>query len=126
GGVGGGGGGGGGAGRAAVGARRFRRRRGVLDRRHGGAPRYRQHLRRARRRPHRTRGAARDRTRSPRFARDAPSHCSRREPAAGAGARTHVPGIPTEVIMAPLPHLPTRREMLLGSGALFAWAYAPN
>src|SRR5580658_7579762 len=23
-------------------------------------------------------------------------------------------------------HLPTRREMLLGSGALFAWAYAPK
>jgi len=28
--------------------------------------------------------------------------------------------------MASLLHLPTRREMLLGSGALFAWAYAPK
>jgi len=28
--------------------------------------------------------------------------------------------------MASLPHLPTRRDMLLGSGALFAWAYMPK
>jgi uncharacterized protein (DUF1501 family) len=28
--------------------------------------------------------------------------------------------------MSSLLHLPTRREMLLGSGALFAWAYAPR
>jgi uncharacterized protein (DUF1501 family) len=28
--------------------------------------------------------------------------------------------------MAPLLHLPTRREMLLGAGALFAWTYAPK
>ena len=28
--------------------------------------------------------------------------------------------------MTPLPHLPTRRDMLRGSGALFAWAYMPK
>jgi uncharacterized protein (DUF1501 family) len=28
--------------------------------------------------------------------------------------------------MPSLPHLPTRRDMLLGSGALFAWAYMPK
>jgi uncharacterized protein (DUF1501 family) len=28
--------------------------------------------------------------------------------------------------MASLPHLPTRRDMLLGSGALFAWSYLPK
>jgi uncharacterized protein (DUF1501 family) len=28
--------------------------------------------------------------------------------------------------MTSLPHLPTRRDMLLGSGALFAWAYMPK
>ncbi|MBV9558044.1 MAG: DUF1501 domain-containing protein, partial [Pseudolabrys sp.] len=28
--------------------------------------------------------------------------------------------------MASLPHLPTRRDMLLGTGALFAWAYMPK
>ncbi|MBV8910880.1 MAG: hypothetical protein JOZ89_08975, partial [Gammaproteobacteria bacterium] len=28
--------------------------------------------------------------------------------------------------MPSLPHLPTRRDMLLGTGALFAWAYMPK
>ncbi len=28
--------------------------------------------------------------------------------------------------MSSMLHLPTRRDMLLGSGALFAWAYAPK
>src|SRR5262245_59846931 len=30
------------------------------------------------------------------------------------------------MIMSSLVHLPTRREALIGSGALFAWAYAPK
>src|SRR6195256_6927201 len=29
-------------------------------------------------------------------------------------------------LMSSTLHLPTRRDMLLGSGALFAWAYAPK
>ena len=49
----------------------------------------------------------------------------RREPPTGAHAGVHVARISTEVIMALL-HLPTRRAMLVGSGALFAWAYAPK
>ena len=35
-------------------------------------------------------------------------------------------GIPAEMIMPAKLHAPTRRELLLGSGALFAWAFVPK
>ena len=38
----------------------------------------------------------------------------------------HVARIPAEVIMAARIHLPSRREMLIGSGSLFAWAHMPK
>src|SRR5205807_2590135 len=34
--------------------------------------------------------------------------------------------IPAEVIMSAMLHAATRRELLLGSGALFAWAFVPR
>src|SRR5437763_2353562 len=49
----------------------------------------------------------------------------RRKPPAGLGAAVHGGGFPEEVTMALL-HLPSRREMLLGSGALFAWTQMPR
>ena len=56
--------------------------------------------------------------------------CARRDQAAGARAPADVPRIPTEVTMSdvvPIPlHAATRRELLLGSGALFAWAFVPR
>ena len=50
----------------------------------------------------------------------------RREPAAGAGAAVHVGRFSEEVSMALRRHLPSRREVLLGSGALFAWSQMPR
>src|SRR6202043_698893 len=63
--------------------------------------------------------------RSARIRGDAPGHGARREPAASACVIVDVTGIPAEVTM-PTPHLPSRRELLLGSGVLFAWAYLPK
>ena len=50
----------------------------------------------------------------------------RREPAAGTGAAVHVGGFSEEVSMGFVNHLPTRRELLVGSGALFAWSQMPR
>src|SRR5216683_5572922 len=58
--------------------------------------------------------------------RDAPCCRRRREPAAGADNVADGPGIPAEVIVPRAYHVPTRRELMLGSGALFAWALIPD
>ena len=103
------------------------RRRRSLDRRPRPAPRHRQQLRRAHRRPGRPAGhpgavAGRARER-----RHAQRHRPRREPPAGAGAPVHVTRVSAEVVvMAVRLHAPTRRELLLGSGVLFAWAHVPR
>ena len=103
----------------------LRRRRGRLDRHHGAAARHRQQFRRARRRTDRPEGGGRDRPRADRFGRNASGRRACGEPPAGPRARFHVARISAEVIMALL-HLPTRREMLVGTGSLFAWAHTPK
>ena len=49
-----------------------------------------------------------------------------RNQAAGDNAAAHGPGDSTEMIMSARRHAATRRELLLGSGALFAWAFVPK
>ena len=70
-------------------------------------------------------GGGRDRPRADRFGRNASGRRARGEPPAGPRAHFHVARISAEVIMA-LMHLPTRREMLVGTGSLFAWAHTPK
>src|SRR5207244_8804728 len=53
-----------------------------------------------------------------------PSAGPRREQSASADIRVDGTGISAE--MTTMFHAPTRRELLLGSGALFAWAFAPR
>ena len=66
-----------------------------------------------------------DGARPARLGRDAPGHRARREPAAGARAAADGARISAEMTMTLL-HAPTRRELLLASGALFAWAHLPK
>ena len=98
----------------------------ILDRRHGAAAGRRQQLRRAHRGPHRSPGRHRDRARVAGVAGGEAGGGPRREPSAGAGAAVHVGRIPEEVSMTSRHHLPTRREALIGSGALFAWTQMPK
>src|SRR6516165_4265053 len=110
---------------AAARAAGFRRHRGGVDRRCRRQARHRQQ-----------RGAARRRTRRP---RRSPRRCARatglggnagcgracRNPPAGAGAGLDGAGISTEVSMPALLSS-TRRDFLIGSGTLFAWAHTPR
>src|SRR5262249_18562623 len=59
-----------------------------------------------------------------RLGRDAAGDQPRREQAAGLRALVHGAGIPEEMSMSL--HAPSRRELLLASGTLFAWAYVPK
>ena len=69
-------------------------------------------------------GGVRADARADRVGRYAPHHHARREPPAGAGAAADVTRISEEMTMSL--HAPTRRELLLASGTLFAWAYLPK
>src|SRR5207253_4245951 len=64
--------------------------------------------------------------RSARFAHHAPSGRPRREQGAGVDVCVDGSRIPAEVTMPAMLHAPTRRDLLLGSGALFAWAFVPH
>src|SRR5215471_5999354 len=107
-------------------AHRFLRRQCGLARRRRAADRHREQLCAAATARHRCSCDCRAGSRSARLGRNPACDGGRREPAAGAGGAAHGPGIPTEVIMRANLDLPTRRALLLGSGALFAWAYAPK
>src|SRR3954469_24256161 len=96
-----------------------------MDRRNGPPARRRQQFCRARGAQGRSAGHHRDRVRLDRIGRGEAGGRSRREPPAGAGAAVHVGRIPAEVTMT-FSHLPSRREALLGAGALFAWSQMPR
>ncbi len=67
-------------------------------------------------------GGHRDRPRSFGIERGEAIGGPSREPPAGARAAVHVGRIPEEVSMTFRHHAPSRRQALLGAGALFAWA----
>src|SRR5262249_53491086 len=101
------------------------------------AARHRQQLRPAHRRARRPAGLPRRGLGPARLEGHAPGGGPRREPPAGAGARLHGSRGPAEgarargpstrtKAMTRQPHACTRRELLVGSGALFAWDYAPK
>ena len=66
---------------------------------------------------------SRQRARSARFGRNARHHRARRKPPPGPGAPGHGAGIFAEMNM---PHAPSRRDVMLASGTLFAWASMPK
>ena len=107
-------------------AQGFSGRRGILDRRHGAAAGRRQLLRGAHRGQGRSPGCDRDRLRIVGIGRGEAGGGPRREPPAGARAVVHVGRMPEEVNMGFRHHLPSRREALLGAGALFAWSQMPR
>src|SRR5580692_912992 len=119
---------------AAAVAQGLSRRRSILDRRHGPAARRRQQFCRARLGPGRSPGCHRDRAGVLGIIRGEAGGGPRREPSAGARTVVHVGRIPEEVNMTfrhhlpshLLSHLPSRREALLGAGALFAWSQMPR
>src|SRR5215831_5477635 len=111
---------------AATGAQRLLRRECSLAGRVGTTARHRQHLRPARRSGTRPGSGYGDDDRAISLGGDAPRYSRCRESAAGADIAADGPGIPAEVIMPSTIHIPTRRDLLLGSGALFAWAYLPG
>src|SRR5262249_31978804 len=57
---------------------------------------------------------------------DARNHQARRKPSASLGAAVDGARIPTEVMTMNMIHTPSRRELLRGSGVLFAWACLPK
>ena len=63
--------------------------------------------------------------RPPRLGRDAADRRARGNPRPGFDAPCHVARIFAELTMMNL-HSPSRRQLLLSSGTLFAWAYAPR
>src|SRR5215813_3131563 len=101
------------------------RRRGKLDRRHGTAARRRQQFCRARGRQVRSRRDHRRRAGLLGLARGERGRGPRQKPPAGARAVVHVSGLPEEMNMT-MRHLPSRRELVIGSGALFAWSQMPR
>src|SRR3984957_1996761 len=127
---------------AAAVAQGLSRRRSILDRRHGPAARRRQQFCRARLGPGRSPGCHRDRAGVLGIIRGEAGGGPRREPSASARTVVHVGRIPEEVNMTfrhhlpsrlpsrlpshLLSHLPSRREALLGAGALFAWSQMPR
>src|SRR5260221_7315427 len=122
---------------AAVGSQGIRRRERALARRPGAAPRHRQSVRAPRGRGGRSARGVRAGAGAARFERNAPSRLARRKPPAGARPSVHGARIPAP--MTPRPgsiergepmtfnlHAATRRELLIASGTLFAWAYLPK
>src|SRR5580704_4260616 len=110
---------------AAAGAERLAGYGSSVDRRCGASARHRQRFRHPRWRHRRPAGAARSRPRPPRLGRNPQHHRARRKPRPSHDASGHGAGIFAELIMRNL-HAPSRRELLLTSGTLFAWAYMPK
>src|SRR5262245_6096305 len=90
------------------------------------AARYRQHFCASRRPRPRTGSRHGGRVRAVGVGGNARRGCRRREPAAGNDGSADGPGIPAEVTMSLDLRALTRRELLLGSGVLFAWASMPR
>src|SRR5205085_7761169 len=90
------------------------------------AARRRQQFRRARGRHRRSAKYRRERAAIAGLIRGKECDRARRKPSAGADAAVHVGGTSAEVNMTLSPHLPSRREALTGSGALFAWSQLPR
>src|SRR5690242_17650981 len=112
---------------AAAGATRLLRRQRCMVRRVGPSARHCQRLRtECRRRTARSECGHGNGPWSARFVGDAPGRRPCREQSPGADVRTHGSRIPAEVIVSTMIHAPTRRELLLGSGALFAWTFVPR
>src|SRR5215831_3866760 len=97
-----------------------------VARRVGSTPRDRQRFCPPRGSGPRARGGHGHSNRATRLGGNAPHHRPRREPAAGPDFAVDGSGIPAEVIMPSRNLVPTRRELLRGSGALFAWALVPG
>src|SRR6202035_2444937 len=74
----------------------------------------------------RPQAAGRDGARPARLGRDAPGGRPRRVAAGGGRNAADVAGIPAEMTMTINLHVPSRRELLLSSGVLFAWACMPK
>src|SRR5262245_4928949 len=120
---------------AAAGSQRLRRRERALARRPDAAPRHRQSVRAPPGRGGRSPRGVRAGARAARFDRYAANHLARRKPPAGARAPVHGARIPAPMTPAstergePMTfnrHAATRRELLIASGTLFAWAYLPK
>src|SRR5712691_13159532 len=105
-------------------AQRLCRRRRHLARRPRPASRRRQPVRPPDRRYRRSEGRVRGGAGADRLGRDPADDRPRREPAAGARAVADGARIPAEMTMTL--HAPSRRKLLLASGALFAWSYLPK
>src|SRR5262249_15005387 len=103
---------------------RIRRRECRLARRPGAAARRCQPARAPRCRHNRPENGLRGDVEPARVSRDPAGRRTCRKPPTGARAPADGTRIPAEMIMTP--HVPSRRELLLGSGALFAWAYFPK
>src|SRR5262249_34212438 len=121
----------------AVGSEGIRRRERALARRFGAAPRHRQSVRAPPGRGGRSARGVRAGAGAARFGRNAPSRLARRKPPAGARASVHGARVPAPMTprlgsiergepMTFKLHAATRRELLIGSGTLFAWAYLPK
>src|SRR6266446_2659837 len=111
---------------AAAGAERLLGRQCSLARRVGATPRHRQRLCPARRTGSRSGSGCRCRPRAARLGGNATRHGRRRDQAAGLDLVADGSGIPAEVIVPQAYHVPTRRELLLGSTALVAAAFVPG
>src|SRR5712691_12576561 len=109
---------------AALGAQGLRRRERALARRPGAAPPHRQSARAAHGWANRSARGVRGGARAARLDRDAAGDHARGKPPTGVGAAVHGAGISEEMTMSL--HAPSRRELLLASGTLFAWAYLPK
>src|SRR5580692_9121992 len=109
---------------AAAVAERLSRHRGGVDRWRAASPRYRDRIRRpACGEQRRSARRSRQRARSARFGRNPRHHRARRKPPPSLGAPGYGAGIFAEMNM---PHAPSRRDVMLASGTLFAWAYMPK
>jgi len=109
-----------------AGAERLLGRQCSLARRVGATPRHRQRLCPARRTGSRSGSGYRCRPRAARLGGNATRHGRRGDQAAGLDLVADGSGIPAEVIVPQAYHVPTRRELLLGSTALVAAAFVPG